>query len=99
MNSFHITVRVPPEILNMVCSHLATEEGTFSASQVCRYWRAVLTSFPSLWTIFPCRHIYRTVVGLERCKFMPIQLAFDGKSSSEALEKILSNGNKIISLN
>ena len=98
MNSFRIAVRVPPEILNMICSHLVTEEDIFLASQVCSHWRAALISSPSLWTEFSCCHVHRTIVGLERCKSMPIQLVFDRELSSAALEKVLLHGNKIVSL-
>lgn len=98
VNSFHVTVRVPPEILNTVCSYLTTEEDIFSASQVCRHWRGVLISSPSLWTQLPCDRVSRTIVGLERCKSMPIQLEFCRDSSSVALEKVLLQGNKITSL-
>ena len=98
MNSFHITARVPPEILTMVCSYLATEEGPFSASQVCRRWRRVLVSSPSLWTRLPCDHVIRTTVSLERCKPMPIHLWFSQKSLSEALREVLMRVNKVVSL-
>jgi len=98
VNSFHVTVRAPPEVLNMVCSYLNTEEDIFSASQVCRHWRGVLVSSPSLWTQFSCDRVSRTVVGLGRCKSMPIQLEVRQKSSSVALEKVLLRGNKIATL-
>ena len=97
VNSFHITVRVPPEILDMVCSFLTTED-VFSASQVCHRWRAVLVSSPSLWTQFPCRHMPQTIISLERCKSMPIQLEFYRESPIAAVEKVLLHGNKITSL-
>ena len=70
----------------------------FSASQVCYHWRAALISSPSLWTRFTCRHVPRTIVGLERCKSAPIQLKFDQQSSTLALENILLHENKIASL-
>ena len=98
VNSFHVTVRVPPEILTKICTHLATEEDIFSASQVCNHWRSVLTSSPSLWTQFSCRHVPRTIVSLERCKSMPIRLKFAPRSSTVALESVLLRGNKITSL-
>ena len=97
VNSFSITVRVPPEVLGMVCSFLTTED-VFSASQVCHHWRTVLVSFPLLWTQFPCRHILRTIISLERCKSLPIQLQFYRNSPIEAMEEVLLHGNKIISL-
>ena len=98
VNSFHVTVRVPPEILSMACSFLTTEEDAFSASQVCRHWRGVLVSSPSLWTRFPCHGVTRTIASLERCKSMPIHLDFHLEPSSAALEKVLLHGNEIVSL-
>lgn len=98
MNSFHVTVRIPPEILNMVCSYLTTEDDAFSASQVCHHWRGVLTSSPPLWTRHPCHHVSRTIASLERCKFMPIQLEFDQRSSNAALESLILSENKVSSL-
>ena len=50
VNSFHVTVRVPPEILTTICSHPTTGEDVFSACRICNHWRSVLTSSPSLWT-------------------------------------------------
>ena len=99
VNSFHVTVRVPPEILTTICSHLTTEEDVFSVSQVCNHWRSVLTSSLSLWTQFSCRHDLRTIVSLERCKSIPIRLKFGPQSSDVALANIILHGNKIASLN
>ena len=82
----------------MICSHLPAEGDVFSASQVCRRWRGVLISSPSLWTKFPCRHTFRTSISLERCKSMPIQLTFDQQSSIEVLEYILLRQNGLVSL-
>ena len=96
-NSSNVTVRAPPEILGIVSSYL-TEEDLFSASQVCRHWREALISFPSLWTQFSCRNVPRTIVSLERCKAMPIQLVLDLRSSTAAVENVLNHGNKIASL-
>ena len=98
VNSFHVTVRAPPELLGMTCSYLTSEDDMFSASQVCRHWRAVLISSPSLWTRFPCRRVSRTIVALERCKSFPIQIEFSQQSSSVALENVLLRGAKIASL-
>ena len=98
VNTFHVTVRVPPEILSMVCSHLTTEGDAFSASQVCRHWRGVLISSPSLWTRISCSSVPRTILGLERCKSLPVQLGYHRQSLNVALEKVLHHGNKIASL-
>ena len=98
VNSFHVTLRVPSEILIAICSHLTTDEDVFSASQVCNHWRLVLTSSPSLWTRFSCRHDLRTIVSLERCKSIPIRLKFGPQSSIVALENVLLRENKVTSL-
>jgi len=82
----------------MICSYLATEEDTFSASQVCSHWRSVLISSPSLWTRHPCHHVSRTIASLERCKSMPIRLEFDQQSSNIALESVILSENNISSL-
>ena len=98
VNSFHVTVRAPPEIPCMICSNLPTEDGVFSTSRVCRHWRSALILSPSLWTQFSCYHDLRTTVGLERCKSMPIQLKYDTQSSTVAPENVLLRGNKVTSL-
>jgi len=98
VNSFHVTDRIPPEILNIVCSHLTTEDDVFSMSQVCRHWRGVLISSPSLWTQLPCHRVARTIASLERCKSMPIQLEVGQRSPKVALESVLLCENKISSL-
>ena len=95
MNSFHVTLRAPPEILSAICSYLTTEEDAFSVSQVCYHWRAALISSPSLWTQFPSRHVPRTIFSLERCESMPIQLKFAPESSIVALENVLLSGAEI----
>jgi len=82
----------------MVCSHFTTEEDRFSASQVCRHWRGALISSPFLWTRLSCHYISRTIVSLERCKSIPIQLELDQQSSNVALESVLLSKNKISSL-
>jgi len=97
INSFHVAVRVPPEILGMISSSL-TEEDSFSASQVCHHWRSVLISSPSLWTRVSCRNVPRTIVSLERCKSLPIQLQLEPPFSPVALEDVLLHGNGIASL-
>ena len=98
VNSFHTTVRMPPEILAVICSYLSTERDAISVSQVCRHWREVLTSFPPLWTHFTCSRVFRTLAGLERCKSLPIRIEFEADSSIGALESVILHGNEIISL-
>ena len=97
VNSFHVTTRIPPEVLCMICSHL-DEEDLFSASQVCQHWRLVLTSYAPLWTRFSCYRAPRTIASLKRCGSLPIQLRIEPLFLNAALEHILLHGNEIVSL-
>jgi len=97
VNSFHVTLRVPPEIFGVISSYL-TEEDVFSASQVCHHWRSILISTPSLWTRISCRRVPRTIVSLGRCKSLPIRLRIESPLPTAALENILLLGNKVASL-
>ena len=98
VNSFHITFRTPAEIFGIISSHL-TEDDLFSASQVCRHWRSILTSSAYLWAWISYNCGPRTIASLERCGPLPIQLRLEKPLPSEVLEKILLHGNKIASLN
>ena len=99
MNSFHITLRTPPEILGAISSYL-TEEDLFSASQVCQRWRSVLTSSASLWTRISYKRgpSGRPTASLERCGPLPIQLRLEPPFQSAILEDVLPHGNKVLSL-
>ena len=97
VNSLRTIGRAPPEILTMISAYL-DEEDLFSASQVCKYLRSTLISFPSLWTQISCSRVARTNISLERCGSLPIQLRLELASSSDALEDVLLHGNNIVSL-
>ena len=99
VNSFHVTVRTPPEVLGMICSHL-TEEGLFSASQVCQYWRTALISTPSLWSRVSCgrQPPARTTASLQRSGPLPIRLQIKPPFPAAALEDVQACKNKIVSL-
>ena len=98
VNSFHTTIRTPPEILCTISSYF-TEEDLFSASQVCRHWRSVLVSSASLWTrISYNRRPGRAIASFARCGSLPIQLLLEPPFPSAFLEGVLLHGNKIISL-
>ena len=98
VNLSHITFRTPPEIFGIIFSHV-TEGDLFQASQVCQYWRSVLTSFASLWTRISTAYGPQAIASLERCGPLPIRLRIDEPFPSRVLEKVLFLGNKIASLN
>lgn len=70
----------------------------FSASQVCHYWRSVLTSSPFLWTRINCRCAPRSLASLERSKSIPIQLRLERSFSNVALRGVLLHESGISSL-
>ena len=81
----------------MISSYL-TEEDLFSASWVCHYWRSVIVSSPSAWTRVSCCGVRRTLIGLDRCKSLPIRLQLKHTFSTAALEGVLLHGSSISSL-
>ena len=98
VNSFHITIRTPPEILCTISSHL-TEQDLFSASQVCRHWREALISSACLWSRISCNNGPRRVItNFKRCGSLPIQLRLEPPFPGAVLEDILLHGNRITSL-
>lgn len=45
-----------------------------SLTHVCRSWRAVFTSHPSLWTRLDCEDVHKTLVYVERSKSLPLEV-------------------------
>ena len=70
--------RFPPEILLGVLEYRTNEQDLVAATHVCRYWRSILISTPSLWTCFQFHSRYdldRTLTYLERSKSAPINVS------------------------
>ena len=73
-NSFAPINRIPPEILSTIPDFLGTGDTVIVLTHVCRAWREVFVSRPSLWTDFNCVYPDKTRVYLERSKSSPIDL-------------------------
>jgi len=68
---------IPPEILALIPDFWDTDErdqDIIALTHVCRTWREVFVSRPSLWTRFGCLDEEKTRTYLERSKFSPISL-------------------------
>ena len=78
-NSFTPINRIPPEILSIIPDFLDTRSGVIPLTHVCRAWREIFVSRPSLWTDFDCTDAEKTRVYLERSKSSPIDLWLDRK--------------------
>lgn len=53
--------RLPPEMLEHIIAMQASEQDLLNASRVCRSWRDILPSSPSLWTEFTCKGVLKTL--------------------------------------
>ena len=71
--------RIPPEILSTIPDFWDTRDGVVALTHVCRAWREVFVSRPSLWTDLDCVDSDKTCVYLERSKSSPIDLWLDRK--------------------
>ena len=70
--------KIPPEILASVPGFWDTNEGdenVIALTHVCRVWREVFVSQPSLWTDFRCLDADKTRAYLERSKSSPINVS------------------------
>jgi len=77
--------RIPPEILALIPDFrdpYASDDWVISLTHVCRAWRDVFVSRPSLWTDIYCGGMDKTCVYLERSKSSPINLTLMGYHES-----------------
>jgi len=68
---------MPPELLILIPDFLnkdVRDRATIALTHVCRDWREIFTSCPSLWTDFECRGTKKTLVYLHRSKSSPINV-------------------------
>ena len=98
LNAFNAAVQLPSDILVMIPLFLPAGGGRFTASQICRRWRAILVSSPLLWRHIDCRDPTQTVVSLERRGSVPLLLELDSYLSTDALDIALGHGSKIASV-
>ena len=76
-NSLALVNRIPPEILSLVPTYLEDnhkDETSIKLTHVCRSWRAIFISLPSLWARLDCTNIDKTHVYLERSKSFPLEV-------------------------
>ena len=84
--------RIPPEVFSTIPDYWADEDGAeqhlITATHVCRGWRNLFNSRPSLWTQLDCTHVEKTRVYVERSKSFPLDVCLweedDDPYSNEA---------------
>ena len=76
-NTFLSVNKIPPEVFSLVAHHCDTDEDLITLTHVCRRWRVILVSCPSLWTNLGCKAIDKTRVYLERSKASPLKISLE----------------------
>jgi len=76
-NSFAPINQIPPEVLSLIPDHWdydGTDQDLITLTHVCRTWRTIFTSRPSLWSYLECRDVDKTRVYIERSKVSPLEV-------------------------
>jgi len=87
-NTFALVNKTPPEILSLIPNYWEgdhKDETLIKLTHVCRGWREIFISRPSLWTSLDCTNVDKTRVYIERSKTSPLQLLFERPYLVEAL--------------
>ena len=77
-NAFAPINRIPSELLRLIPSHWEhthMEQDSIMMTHVCRGWRDILTSCPSLWTHLDCKDVDKTRVYIERSRSLPLEIS------------------------
>jgi hypothetical protein len=84
-NSFAPINRIPSEVLSLVPDYWKKgkmDQDLIALTHVCRSWREIFTSRPSLWSHLDCRNVEKTRTYVERSKAAPLEIyleSFRGK--------------------
>ena len=84
MNRIAPINQIPPEILTLVPDFWDADhrdKDLIALTHVCRAWREVFVSRPTLWTDLKCVDLDKTRVYLERSESSPINLSLDGDNA------------------
>ena len=83
--------RIPPEILALLPDYFDTynyyeayddrDGDVIALTHVCRAWRVIFTTRPSLWTNLNCVDMHKTLVYLERSKPLSIKMSLHGENA------------------
>jgi len=77
--------RIPPEILSLIphfWESYSRDQDVITLTHVCRTWRDVFVSSPSLWTNLDCMDLDKTRVYIERSKSSIIDLSLHSDHTS-----------------
>ena len=90
--------RLPPESLAMVASHLDIDD-LFTAAHVSSHWRAILLSFPNLWSDIQYGNDEEMLTMLQWSKSAPLHVSVEfGTPPEEVTNSLYNNSARIVSL-
>ena len=88
-NAFSPINRIPPEIFTLLPNYWnrhdywdcqRADRDLISLTHVCRGWRTIFTSYPSLWTRLDWKNVDKTRIYIKRSRSLPLEIAL-AKSS------------------
>ena len=91
-NSFAPVNRIHPEILSLIPNHWEDshrDENLIQATHVCRSWRNIFISCPSLWAHLDFANIDKTRIYLERSRSVSLDICFEVGSTFYRKEAFL----------
>ena len=86
-NTFALVNKTPPEILSLIPDYWEDDhkdETLIKLTHVCRGWREIFISRPSLWTDLDCTNVDKTRVYIDRSKSSPLQIHLERSYHAEA---------------
>jgi len=85
-NAFAPVNKIPPEVLTLIPDYWEnnSDDGALiGLTHVCRGWRELFISCPSLWTRLDCINVDKTRAYIERSKTSPLKICL-GESNGDA---------------
>ncbi|KAF9647941.1 hypothetical protein BDM02DRAFT_3269878 [Thelephora ganbajun] len=76
-NTFAPINRIPPDVLSLIPDYWERQdmgEDLIALTHVCRGWREIFTSRPSLWTHLACADADKTRLYIERSRSLPLEI-------------------------
>ena len=92
-NSFVPINRIPSEILSLIPDYSDEDdpdEASITLTHVCRSWREIFISCPSLWTSLTFTDTDKTRTFIERSKFSPLNIYASNLNDETYLDDALS---------
>ena len=91
-NSFALVNGIPPEVLSLIPNHWEDshrDENLIRLTHVCRNWRTIFVSRPSLWTRLDVSNADKTRVYIERSKPLSLEICLKVRDTLNQNEAFL----------